>query len=287
MPLLRYRKCAVFTPHRWSQLPYSLNIPTPPTMPLEQRHDPFNNQLPGPPAQYVDAVERTAQTVAEIEKDLGKKGPVELDDHVRKETLQALDDLRKTDSRFAEDLVLINAQLQHDGYLPNLFISDIQQGEQVDPNKLIGPNNKDGFHLDETMAPAAPTGGQIDFSTPQHEGPPPDQGQSDWHEDNPGNPVGSTGAEPNIGGSTPIGGSDVESNPVQGGELGTPELTAQIGQALELLNAQRAAQGLPPIEATPENLQAILQIITARVAAILMLKTTATAMQQTVIRPKG
>ncbi len=245
--------------------PLQPDFPPPPMQPgqsppPEQIPGQDSNQLPGQPP-LNPAIQRTAETVAEIERDLGAPGPHELDDHVRQEIFQALDDLRKKDSQFAQDLVLINVQLQRDGYLPNLFISDIQPGEQVDPSKLIGPNNKEGFHLDETMTPPTPTGGEIDFSPPQHAAPPPDQGQADWHEDNPGNPVGSTGAEPNIGGSAPIGDSAIESNPVQAGELGTPELTAQIEQALELLNAQRAAQGLPPIEATPENMRAIMQII--------------------------
>jgi hypothetical protein len=248
--------------------PLQPEYPAPPTTPVEQlppspEHLPgqITNQLPGPPAHFIQAFERTAQTVAEIEKNLGTPGPQELDDHVRQEIFEALDELRKKDSQFAQDLVFINAQLQRDGYLPNLFISDIQPGEQVKPNTLIGPNSKDGFHLDKTMAPPTPTGGEIDFSPPPHAALPPDQGQSDWHEDNPGNPVGSTGAESNIGGSTPIGDTDIESNPVQGGELCSPELMTQIKQALELLNAQRAAQGLPPIESTPENMKAILQII--------------------------
>ena len=247
--------------------PLQPDFAPPPTTPADQPPavEPApgqnTNQLPGPPVPPNPALERTAKTVAEIEKDLGNTGPRELDDHVREEIFQALDELRKNNSQFSQDLLMINARLQHDGFLPNLFISDIQPGEKVDPNTLIGPNSKDGFHLDNTMAPEAQTGGQVDFSPPQHDAPPPDQGQADWHEDNPGNPADSTGAETNIGGSTPIGDSDVESNPVQGGALGTPELTAQIEQALQLLNAERAAQGLPPIESTPENMKAILEII--------------------------
>ncbi len=216
---------------------------------------------PGQPVPPNPAFDRTTQTVQEIESDLGKKGPGPLDDHVREEIFQSLNELRQKSKDFNLDLVMVNARLQHDGYLPNLFITDNQDGEQIDPSQLIGPNNKDGFHLDSTMADPAPTGGQVDFSPPQHEAPPADQNQSAWHEDNPGNPAGSTGEEPNIGGSTPIGNDAVESNPVDMEKLGTPEMMSQIQQALKLLNAQRAAQGLPPIEETPENMKAILEII--------------------------
>lgn len=223
---------------------------------------PQQGEMPVPALPDATAAnDATTQAVQEIKKDLGKKGPIELDDHVRQEIFQTLDELRSNSKNFEQDLMLVNAKLQQEGYLPNLFISEIEPGEQVAADKLIGPNSKEGFHIDSTMTPPAPTGGEIDFSPPQHDAPAPDQNQSAWHEANPGNPVGSTGAEPNIGGSTPIGDGAVESNPVNMPAMGTPELMSQIEQALELLNAQRAAQGLPPIEATPENMQAILKII--------------------------
>ena len=43
--------------------------------------------------------------------------------------------------------------------------------------------------------------------------------------------------------------------------MSNPQLVSEIGQALQLLNAQRAAEGLPPIPDNAANEKAILQII--------------------------
>ena len=126
------------------------------------------NQLAEAPVALPAGFDRTTQTVKQIESELGKKGTLELDDHVRDEIFQSLNGLRTKDPEFAKDLIMINARLQHDGFLPNLFITDNQPGRPVDANKQIGPNSKDGFHLDETIAPPAPTGGQIYTAPPEH-----------------------------------------------------------------------------------------------------------------------
>ena len=213
-------------------------------------------------AEHEASVERTSSTVNKIEHELGSNHTDHISSHTRDQIYKDLHHLSQHDSHFKEDLSTINAKLQHDGYLPNLYIVG-NDGSHVQKEMGIGPGGKDGFHLSDheyKPAPLAPEGTKP-TEAPTHAPTPAGQDQGTWHRNNPGNPVGSTGGEGNVGGSTPIDTGAVTSNPVAGGALGNSQLMSEVHQALQLLNAQRAAQGLPPIADNAQNDQAIMTII--------------------------
>ena len=116
------------------------------------------------------STERTNGTVHEIEHDLGKNKSDHVSQHVRDEIYGHLDSLRKTDKNFDQDMKTINAKLQHDGYLPHMFIVDntaTDHGKAADGQ--FGPNDKTGFHLSNEEVPSAPTlppGAPVDHSRP-------------------------------------------------------------------------------------------------------------------------
>lgn len=226
-----------------------------------------------------ESYKRTSDTVHSIEKDLGSNHGDKVNSETRNKIYGELDKLRKTDGKnFDEDLKEVNARLQHDGYLPNLFLVENDSKHPGDASSAVGPTGTNGFHLSKTFyeTPLAKKGQKVDQSAPAAAPLAPGEvSQGTWAQQNPSAPVGSTGGDGGYsGGSTPIGGSDVQSSPVDQtaptlnasagsteGLQNNQQLVSEIQQALQLLNAQRAAEGLPPIADNQANETAILQII--------------------------
>lgn len=236
---------------------------------------------PGANAQPVP--KQVEQTANEIKKDI-TESQGNFDDRLRNEIYQSLDELRNSTADFKRDLSLVNEQLQKDGFFPDLIIVSNETSPTAQPETQIGPAGTKGFHLEPEASQAAinfsPEQPSADIQSPGlvagGDGMA-DAGAADGESGTAGGGGGSEAGESSgESGESGGGSSSTESYAPQseGGDdpqvqqsktptepLSDPELESQIVKALDLLNAQRAAQGLPPIEANEENIRAILTII--------------------------